>query len=103
MVRFDKIAKGCVPLKDRFKVVKCKSDWIIRNENGDYNMHGHFRSPNVCRKLIQLMEHHTVPDSPYLRESVLRLTLDRQYKQKVADKIRKDAGKQKYYNINKGV
>lgn len=49
------------------------------------------------------MERQTVPKSNYLRESVLRISTDKKYKEKVRIKVEKDAQKKMYININKGV
>lgn len=49
------------------------------------------------------MDENIVPDSKYLRETVLRISLDDKYKEKVKNKIDKDRNKQQYININKGI
>lgn len=90
-------------MKDRLRAIKCHDNYVVVNDNGERSNHGHFNSVGAAHKLIKLIEKRIVPASEYLRESVLRITVDRKYKQKVADKIRKDSNKQQYYNINKGV
>lgn len=49
------------------------------------------------------MDKKIVPDSSYLRETVLRVSLDNKYKDKVKHKIKKDKDRQVYINVNKGV
>lgn len=76
---------------------------IIINTKGVYENHGHVKYLNTCKRLIYWMEHRIVPNSSYLRESALRLSLDKKYKDKIRHKIEKDKQKPKYININKGV
>lgn len=68
-----------------------------------YEHHGHVKYLNSCKKLLKLMDENIVPDSKYLRETVLRISLDDKYKEKVKNKIDKDRNKQQYININKGI
>lgn len=49
------------------------------------------------------MDKGQVPDSDYLRETVLRISLDTKYRDRVRNKIEKDKNKQLYFNPNKGV
>lgn len=49
------------------------------------------------------MDKRIVPDSSYLRETVLRISMNKKYKDKVLRKIQKDQDKQKYINVNKGI
>jgi hypothetical protein len=48
------------------------------------------------------MREKKVPFSKYLQGSVLRISLDEDYKSKVKRRINKMKNKQKYININKG-
>lgn len=80
-----------------------KKGHIIINTNGMYQNHGHVKYLNTCKKLLRLMDKSIVPDNPYLRGTVLRISLDEKYKENVLVKIEKDNNKQKYININKGV
>lgn len=50
-----------------------------------------------------MMDRQVIPDSSYLRGTVLRISLDDNYKAAVRHKIEKDKQKPKYVNINKGV
>lgn len=85
----------------KYTVKKNRDGFILCNNLGDYQNHGHFKKFNTCMLLIRLMENGTVPDSSYLRESVLRISVDEKYIQKV--KVKMNKGKKKYININKGI
>ncbi|MDR7856106.1 hypothetical protein [Tissierella sp.] len=76
---------------------------IIINTKGKYENHGHVRYLNSCKNLLKLMKRQVVPDSPYLRGTVLRISLDEKYIAKVKNKIDKDKNKQQYFNPQKGV
>ena len=76
---------------------------MLINRHGGYENHGHFKKYNTCLKLIQIMKNNTVPFSDYLRTSVLRISTDEKYLEKVKIKMEKDKEKEHYININKGV
>lgn len=76
---------------------------IIINTNGRYENHGHVKFLGTCKKLLGLIERNIVPDSTYLRETALRISLDKDYKSKVRSKIEKDKQRQRYFNPQKGV
>lgn len=76
---------------------------VVINTNGKYEHHGHIHSLGTCKKLLKLMDSKTVPNSPYLRGSVLRISLDEKYKEKVLHKILKDKNKQRFHRPPKGV
>lgn len=84
-------------------VIKCKRDHVLINMNGRYENHGHVKKAKTAKMLIRLMKENKVPNSNYLRETVLRVSLDNKYKTKVKNKMAKDRDKQKYININKGI
>ncbi|MBU5669645.1 hypothetical protein KQI68_07300 [Peptoniphilus sp. MSJ-1] len=91
-----------VVYKDKkYTVKKNRYGFILCNNHGDYDNHGHFKRFNTCMLLIGLMESNVVPDSEYLRQSVLRISIDEKYLNKVKTKM--DKGTKKYININKGV
>lgn len=75
---------------------------IIINTKGQYHNHGHVKYLGTCKKLIYWMERNIVPDSDYLRECALRLSLDKKYKKKIRHKIEKDNQKPKFVRVNKG-
>ena len=76
---------------------------IIINTKGKYKNHGHVKFLGTCKKLLKMMDRNIVPNSSYLRGTVLRISLDEKYKAKVQHKIDKDKQKPKYININKGI
>ena len=80
-----------------------RSGHVLINSLGKYENHGHIKKLKTCKMLIELMEKEIVPDSDYLRESVLRISLNEKYKEKVRNKIKKDKNKIWYHNPNKGV
>lgn len=76
---------------------------IIINTKGKYESHGHVKYLSTCKKLLNLMDKKIVPHSTYLRGTVLRISLDKSYIEKVKHKIEKDAQKPKFYRVQKGV
>lgn len=88
--------------KDKNYTVKENRDgYILCNNHGNYKNHGHLKKFNTCMLLIRLMDKNIVPDSSYLRESVLRISTDKKYIQKVQVKMNKST--KRYININKGI
>lgn len=81
----------------------CKGGHVIINTLGRYENHGHLKYLETCKKLLKMMDRNIVPNSDYLRGTVLRISLDKKYKSMVLNKIEKDRQKPKYTNINKGV
>lgn len=86
---------------NKYTVKKNRYDFILCNNFGKYENHGHFKKFSTCMLLIRLMENDVVPDSNYLRQAVIRISVDEKYLQKVQIKMNKS--KKKYININKGV
>ena len=80
-----------------------KRGHVIINTNGKYENHSHIHSLGACKKFLKLMDKKTIPNSPYLRESVLRISLDEKYKSDVQRKILKDKDKQKFFRPPKAV
>lgn len=76
---------------------------IVINTQGKYENHGHIKYLGTCKKLLNMMDRKIIPDNDYLRGTVLRISLDKDYKDKVLNKIEKDKQKPHYININKGV
>lgn len=85
---------------EKYTVKKNRDGFILCNNHGQYENHGHFKKFTTCMLLIRLMENDIVPDSTYLRESVLRISVDNKYIEKVQVKMNKK--KEKYINVNKG-
>lgn len=86
-----------------YKILKSSRGYIVKNVNGEYKNHGHFRQLKTCYTIIRLIQKQQVPKSKYLRESAIRLSADIDYVNKVKRKIKKDNDKQHYYNSQKGV
>lgn len=92
-----------VYVKDEYVIRETNDGYILINTRGEYENHGHIKKLNTAKSIIWLMKKKTVPRSDYLRGTVLRVSLDRDYKQKVLNKIQKDKEKGFYININKGI
>jgi len=94
---------GIVYQDDSFRIIKTNRDYVLRNRKGRYKNHGHFKKLTTCYLLIGLMNRQQVPDNKYLRESVLRISTDSDYIERVNNKIDKERDKTHYINVNKGV
>lgn len=86
---------------NKYTVKENRDGYILCNNHGEYKNHGHLKKFQTCMLLIRLMENNIVPDSSYLRESVLRISIDEKYLTKVRTKMSKS--KKKYINVNKGI
>ena len=84
-------------------VLEGRRGHTIINTKGNKDNHGHIKYLDTCEMLLNLMYKKVVPDSSYLRGTVLRISLDDKYKQKVNNRIAKDKSRQFYYNPQKGV
>lgn len=85
-------------------MIRDKRGHVIHNTKGDFTeYHGHIKKLGTCKLLFKLMDKRIVPDSSYLRETVLRISMNKKYKDKVIRKIQKDKDRQQYININKGM
>lgn len=85
-----------------FKIIGENGNFMVINTKGDYEHHTHLKSYNTCELLIKLVCKKVVPDKPYLRSSAKRISRDKKYIQNIDNKIRKDANRTLYININKG-
>lgn len=85
---------------EKYTVKKNREGFILCNNLGSYKNHGHFKKFDTCMLLIRLMEKNIVPKSSYLTESVLRISIEKEYLKKVKNKINRC--KNKYINVNKG-
>ncbi len=81
-----------------YKILRNNSGYIVSNTKGEYKNHGHFKRLKTCYTIIRIMDKKQVPRSNYLKGSVLRISTDRRYKEKVRRKMRKDKNKQTYIN-----
>ena len=88
---------------NEFTILEGKDDYIVKNNKGKYENHGHFKKVDTCYTLIRLMQKKTIPRSTYLLEAAKRITTDAKYKQTLELKQRKNKQKQRYFNSNKGV
>lgn len=85
-----------------YKIIQDSRGFVLINTEGEYENHGHLKKKKTCNLLIYLMERKIVPDSKYLRKTVLRVSTDEDYKDKVRRKIEKDQNRRYYINVNKG-
>ena len=99
-----------------FQIMDCGRYFTIENVKAkDFdNYHTHINKKTKDGKkrkkgytpiqelLIQLICEKRVPTSHYLRISAKRISRDEKYIQKIDDKIRKDASKQKFFKVNNG-
>jgi len=86
---------------NEFTILKGKDDYIVKNNKGEYENHGHFKKLSTCYTIIKLMQKKTIPKSPYLIEAARRITTDAKYKQTL--ELKQLKSKQRYFNSNKGV
>lgn len=95
-------------MKEKLKAFDCGKYITIVNVKGDYNNHSHITKGHkkqmwkAAKTLINLVEKKRVPKSNYFRESALRLTRDKKYKEKIRVKIAKDKNRQRYNNRSGG-
>ncbi len=76
---------------------------VLINTAGVYRNHGHLKKLSTAKMLIGLMNRKIVPNSKYLRDTVLRISLDEEYRTKVRMRKDKEKCKQLYFNVNKGI
>ncbi len=92
-----------VEVIDEFTILEGKDDYIVKNNKGKYENHGHFKKVDTCYTIIRLMQKKTIPRSTYLLEAAKRITTDAKYKQTLELKQKKNKQRQYYFNSNKGV
>ena len=85
-----------------YKILQDNRGYVVSNTSGSYANHGHFKQLKTCYTIIKLMQKRTVPKSKYLRGSVLRISTDKYYIDKVQRKIEKDKDRIYYFNPSKG-
>ena len=86
-----------------FTILEGKDDYIVKNNKGKHENHGHFKKLSTCYVIIRLLQRKTIPKSDYLLEAARRITTDSQYKQTLELKQGKNKQRQRYFNSNKGV
>jgi hypothetical protein len=77
----------------RFRIIDCGEYMTIANADGSRKHHCHVGKMGTAQMLVRLMKRKEVPDSPYLREAVKRVTLDQQYIERIDSEIAKSMGK----------
>ncbi len=82
-----------------YKILRNNGGYIVSNIKGEYKNHGHFKKLKTCYTIIRIMGKKQVPRSKYLKGSVLRISTDERYKEKVKRKLKKDKEKQVYINF----
>ena len=93
----------CCYCDSDYKIIHNNRNYVLINLKGVQKNHGHLKKLDTCMMLIKLMKNKIVPRSKYLQESVLRISTDEAYKQKVLNNQEKNNNKQSYYNVNKGI
>lgn len=81
-----------------YKILQNGNGFIVSNTKGEYKNHGHFKRLKTCYTIIRIIGKKQVPRSKYLKGSVLRISTDEKYKERVRHKMRKDKNKQVYIN-----
>ena len=88
---------------NEFTILEDEDGYIVKNNKGKYENHGHFKKLSTCYTLIRLMQKKTIPRSTYLLEAARRITIDVKYKQILELKQLKNKQRQRYFNPSKGV
>ncbi len=88
---------------NEFTILEDEDGYIVKNNKGKYENHGHFKKVDTCYTLIRLMQKKTIPRSTYLLEAARRITIDAKYKQILELKQLKNKQRQRYFNPSKGV
>jgi hypothetical protein len=89
-----------------FEITHFPDGCMLRNTKMEFQEksgHTHIYKEQTCRDLINWICNHTVPDSPYLRESAKRVSRDEKYIMLIEIKEEKERNKIKYYNVNRGI
>ncbi len=77
----------------QFRIIDCGEYMTVVNVEGSRKNHCHVGKMGTAQMLVRLMKRKEVPDSPYLREAVKRVTLDQQYIARIDREIAKSKGK----------
>lgn len=88
---------------NEFTILEDEDGYIVKNNKGKYENHGHFKKVDTCYTLIRLMQKKTIPRSTYLLEAARRITTDTKYKQTLELKQLKNKQRQGYFNPSKGM
>lgn len=90
------------PYRAKTKLGIIGNYFTVINLKGEHENHAHVKRKSTAELLCKLIKRKQVPKSNYLRASAKRTTLDKEYIEKINNKMKKDKNKQKYININKG-
>ena len=74
--------------RHEFRIIKINSSYILYNSNKPFsNGHTHLQKFNSCISIIKLIERKGIPKnrSKYFIESILRVSDDRKYNEKLED------------------
>lgn len=95
------------------RIVYQRGDYIVKEISKGYYLynrkrlsadeHTHIKTQKTCEDLIDMIYRSKIPDSNYLRRSVLRICRDKKFLRMVEHKMEKDRQKPKFVRINKGV
>jgi len=95
------------------RIVYQRGDYIVKEITTGYYLynrkrlsedeHTHIKTEKTCRDFIDMIYRNRVPDSPYLRISVLRICKDKKFVGRVLHKIEKDKQKPKFIKAQKVV
>ena len=95
------------------RIVYQRGDYIVKEISIGYYLynrkrldpdeHTHIKTEQTCIDFIDMIYRNKVPDSPYLRESILRVCRDKKLIEMVHHKIEKDKQKPKFIKVQKGV
>lgn len=62
-----------------FKIFKYQDTYVVYNKNGGKDNHTHIGNKGTCNFLIKMVCKKIIPKSPYLKESAIRISLDKNY------------------------
>ena len=88
---------------NEFTILEGKDDYIVKNNKGKHENHGHFKKLSTCYTIIKLMQKKTIPKSDYLLEAARRITTDSAYREALTIKQKKNKQRQHYFNPSKGM
>ena len=93
--------------KCNFKIYSVKDGYIVHNTRLDFNRHHtHINNYKTCKFIIDLCVHKTIPRhlSDYLLVSIIRITDDKIYKDKINSILdNSNKKKNKKYNNSKNI
>lgn len=89
--------------KDKYIVIAVKNGFIVYNTSKEFNEgHTHLKSFNACKTIIDLSIRNKIPrsNSFYYLRSLIRITDNNDYKQRIEEliEVKRDKGKKNYRN-----